>query len=174
MIDRKVFTESMVELQAHFDRKLTDTSFKMYLAILSQELTTEEFKKGVIWAYRHLKPHPSFFPSPQEIIAATQGSLDDRALIDWTNAVSNTESLSMIGRKALQAIGGSSTVRLSENPSFLKKDFIAVYKAFAVDAAPNELRSQEPQKLKQSEPALELVTSSIPQHLWEIREKQSA
>ena len=143
MIDPKTFTEEMLELQAHFDRKLSDISFKRYQAILSQELTTDEFKQGVIWAYRYLKPHPSFFPSPQEIIGASQGTLDDRALIDWVNILRDISLLSVVGRKALQSIGGSSTVRMSEKPDFLKRDFIAAYKAFAVSAAPDDLRSRQ-------------------------------
>ena len=143
MIEAKVFTEEMLELQAHFDRKLSDTSFKRYHAILSQVLTTDEFKQGVILAYQYLKPHPSFFPSPQEIIEASQGSLEERALLDWTKILENASSLSPVGRRSLQAIGGSSTVRMSENPSFLKKEFIAAFKAFAIGAAPDELRSPQ-------------------------------
>jgi hypothetical protein len=128
MIDPKVFTEEMLELQSHFDRKLTDTSFKRYHAILTQSLTTDEFKKGVIWAYRYLKPHPSFFPSPQEMIEAAQGSIRDRAIIEW-----NSLEKSEIGRKALANCD-------SEDKSFRRKEFIENFLAFAKDASPDDLR----------------------------------
>ena len=143
MIELEVFTQEMIELQAHFDKELSDRTISRYKAIFDQALTTEEFKQGIIWAYRYCKPHPSFFPSPQEIIEASQGSIEERGLLDWTKILENGSSLSPVGRKALQAIGGYSTVRMSENPSFLKKEFIAAFKAFAINAAPDELRSPQ-------------------------------
>lgn len=143
MIDLEVFTQEMIELQAHFGKELSDRTISRYKAIFDQALTTDEFKQGIVWAYRYCKPHPSFFPSPQEIIEASQGSLEERALLDWVKILENASLLSPIGRKTLQSIGGSSTVRMSENPSFLKKDFIAVFKAFAINAAPDELRSPQ-------------------------------
>jgi hypothetical protein len=140
MIDPTIFAEEMIELQAHFDKTLSDRTISRYKSIFDQALTTDEFKQGVIWAYRYCKPHPSFFPSPQEIIEASQGTLDDRALLDWVNINIDASLLSPVGRKALQSIGGSSTVRMSEKPDFLKKDFIAAFKAFASKAVPDELR----------------------------------
>jgi hypothetical protein len=77
------------------------------------------------------------------MIDSVQGTLDDRALIDWVNILKDTSLLSTVGRKALQSIGGSSTVRMSEKPDFLKKDFIAAFKTFAIDAAPSETRSRQ-------------------------------
>jgi hypothetical protein len=143
MIDLATFTQEMIELQAHFGKELSDRTIARYKAIFDEALTTDEFKQGIIWAYRYCKPHPSFFPSPQEIIEASQGSIEERALLDWTKILENASSLSPVGRKALQSIGGSSTVRMSENPSFLKKDFVASFKAFAINAAPDELRSPQ-------------------------------
>lgn len=143
MIDLTVFTQEMIELQAHFGKALSDRTISRYKAIFDEVLNTDEFKRGVIWAYRYCKPHPSFFPSPQEIIEASQGSLEERALLDWTKILENASSLSPVGRRSLQAIGGSSTVRMSENPSFLKKEFISAFKAFAINAAPAELRSPQ-------------------------------
>ncbi len=128
MIDPKVFAEEMLELQGHFDRKLSDTSFRRYQAILSQELSTDEFKKGVIWAYRYLKPHPSFFPSPQEIIEASKGSIRDRAIIEWSSG-----SKSQIGKKALANCE-------SQDLAFQRKEFIENFIAFAKDAKPEELQ----------------------------------
>jgi hypothetical protein len=128
MIDPKVFTEEMLELQSHFDRKLSDTSFKRYHAVLGQLLTTDEFKKSVIWAYRYLKPHPNFFPSPQEMIEGAQGSIRDRALIEWSS-----HEKSEIGRKALAFCD-------SEKMDFRRKEFIENFLAFAKNAAPDELQ----------------------------------
>ena len=64
-------------------------------------------------------------------------------MIDWANISRDTSLLSPVGRKALQAIGGSSTVRFSEKPEFLRKEFFTAYKAFAVKAAPDDLRSRQ-------------------------------
>jgi hypothetical protein len=143
MIDLTVFTQEMIELQAHFGKTLSDRTIARYKAIFDEALTTDEFKQGIIWAYRYCKPHPAFFPSPQELIEASQGSLEERALLDWTKILENPSMISPVGRKALQSIGGSSTVRMSENPSFLKKDFIAAFRAFAINAAPDDLRSPQ-------------------------------
>jgi hypothetical protein len=143
MIDQTIFAEEMIELQAHFGKTLSDRTISRYKSIFDQELTTEEFRQGVIWAYRNLKPHPSFFPSPKEMIDSVQGTIDDRALIDWVNILKDASLLSPVGRKALQSIGGSSTVRMSEKPDFLKKDFIAAFKSFAINAAPSETRSPQ-------------------------------
>ena len=139
MIDKESFTEEMIELQAHFERKLSDTSFKRYHAILSQALTTDEFKQGIVWAYRYLKPHPSFFPSPEEIIQASQGSIKDRAILEW----SNVQNLSEVGKKAFAEIGGSFAIKKSENLPFLRKEFIENFQAFARNASPSELRIKE-------------------------------
>lgn len=158
MIDLTVFTQEMIELQAHFGKTLSDRTIARYKAIFDEALTTDEFKQGVIWAYRYLKPHPSFFPSPQEIIQASQGSIEDRALIDWVNILKDATLLSPVGRKALQAIGGSSTVRLSEKPDFLKKDFIAAFKAFAVNAKPEELKAPTPLTFKREEKIMRGLT----------------
>jgi hypothetical protein len=128
MIDLTVFTEEMIELQAHFGKTLNDRTIARYKAIFDEALTTNEFKKGVIWAYRHLKPHPSFFPSPQEMIEAAQGSIRDRALIEWSS-----HDKSEVGRKALAFCD-------SEKMDFRRKEFIENFLAFAKDAAPDKLQ----------------------------------
>jgi hypothetical protein len=143
MIDPTIFAEEMIELQAHFGKTLNDRTISRYKSVFDEVLTTNEFKQGIIWAYRYCKPHPSFFPAPEEIIQASQGTLEDKALLDWTKITVDANLLSPVGRKALQSIGGSSTVRMSENPSFLKRDFISAFKTFAIGAAPDDLRSPQ-------------------------------
>ena len=136
MIDTSIFTEEMIELQAHFNKTLSDRTISRYKSIFDQALTTDEFKQGVIWAYRYLKPHPSFFPSPEEIIQASQGSIKDRAILEW----SDIKNLSEVGKKAFAEIGGSFAIKNSENLSFLRKEFIENFQAFARNAPPSELQ----------------------------------
>jgi hypothetical protein len=139
MIDKIVFSEELKDLADWFSKQVSDSMKARLYLILSSELSTDEFKQAIIWAYKNCK----FFPTPAELINSVQGTLDDRALLDWTKITVDANLLSPVGRKALQSIGGSSTVRMSENPSFLKKDFCAAFKAFAVNAAPDELRSPQ-------------------------------
>ncbi len=138
-IDKTVFSSELRDLADWFSKPVSDSMKARLYLILSSELSTDEFKQAIIWAYKNCK----FFPSPAELINSVHGTLEDRALLDWTKILENASSLSPVGRKALHAIGGSSTVRMSENPSFLKKEFILAFKAFAINAAPDELRSPQ-------------------------------
>lgn len=139
MIDKIVFSEELKDLADWFSKSISDSMKARLYLILSSELSTEEFQQSIIWAYKNCK----FFPAPIELINAVLGTLDDRALIDWANISRDTSLLYPVGRKALQAIGGSSTVRFSEKPEFLRKEFFTAYKAFAVKAAPDDLRSRQ-------------------------------
>lgn len=146
MIDKIIFSEELKDLADWFSKTITDSMKARLYLILSSELSTDEFKQAIIWAYKNCK----FFPTPAELINSVQGTLEDKALIDWTKILVDATLLSPVGRKALQAIGGSSTVRFSDKPEFLKKDFIAAFKAFAVNVAPDELK---PSQLKESKPS---------------------
>lgn len=138
-IDKIVFATELKSLSDWFNRPISESELgKLYL-IFSNKLSTEEFKQAVIWAWENCNS----FPAPSKMIEAVQGTLEDRALLDWTKILENPSLLSPVGRKALQAIGGSSTVRMSEKPEFLKKDFIAAFKSFAINAAPSETRSPQ-------------------------------
>ena len=139
MIDKNVFTTELKNLSNWFNRPVSDDAVTKLYLIFSNKLSTEEFKQAVIWAWENC----SSFPAPAKMIEAVQGTVEDRALLDWTKITVDANLLSPVGRKALQSIGGSSTVRMSENPSFLKKDFVSAFKAFAINAAPDELRSPQ-------------------------------
>jgi len=143
MIDTKVFAVEFTKLTDWFSKEVSNTFLIEFKELVDNELTTEDFIKACKIARRNLSPHPSFFPSPKFLIDSVLGSLEDRALIDWAKITVDASLLSPVGRRALQAIGGSSTVRMSENPSFLKKDFVATFKAFSIGAAPDELRSPQ-------------------------------
>jgi hypothetical protein len=139
MIDKNVFAAELKNLSDWFNKPISEDALARLYLIFSSKLTTDEFKRSVIWAWENCNS----FPAPAKMIDSVIGTLDDRALIDWVNILKDTSLLSVVGRKALQSIGGSSTVRMSEKPDFLKKDFIAAYKAFAVSAAPDDLRSRQ-------------------------------
>ena len=139
MIDKNVFAIELKNLSDWFNKPISEDALAKLYLIFSSELSTEEFKQSVIWAWKNCNS----FPAPSKMIDSVQGTLDDRALIDWVNILRDISLLSVVGRKALQSIGGSSTVRMSEKPDFLKRDFIAAYKAFAVSAAPDDLRSRQ-------------------------------
>jgi hypothetical protein len=136
-IDKIVFATELKSLSDWFNRPISESDLAKLYLIFSNKLTTDEFKQAVIWAWENCNS----FPAPAKMIEAVQGNLEDKALVDWTNITVDANLLSPVGRKALQSIGGSSTVRMSENPAFLKKDFIAAFKAFAINAAPDDLRS---------------------------------
>lgn len=137
MIEKNVFAIELKNLSNWFNKPISEDSLAKLYLIFSNKLSTEEFKQAVIWAWENCNS----FPAPAKMIEAVQGTLEDKALLDWVQITNDATQLSPVGRRALQAIGGSSTVRFSEKPEFLKKEFIAAFKTFALKAAPDDLRS---------------------------------
>jgi hypothetical protein len=136
MINSLDFSLGMTKLTQHFGKELSPQQLKDFEEILSEELSTQEFLAAAKIAKKRLQPHPSFFPSPQQMIDSVLGTLEDRANIQ----LQNLDRLSVVGRHSLEAIGGAFTYRNSEKPDFLRKEFVAKYLTFARNASPDDLR----------------------------------
>ena len=123
-IDKKVFAIELKSLSDWFNRPISDEAKARLYLILSNELSTDEFKQAVIWAWKHCNS----FPSPIQMIEGVKGSIRDRAIVEWSSF-----ERSEVGRKALANCE-------SEDMSFRRKEFIENFTAFAKGATPEELQ----------------------------------
>jgi hypothetical protein len=139
MINSRDFSAEMVKLLKHFSKDLDLDQLADFQEILSDELDTAEFFAACRNAKKQLQPHPSFFPSPQWLIDSVLGTLEQRAVIQFQNL----DRLSAVGRQALEATGGIWTIRSSERPEAIKREFIANFLALAKNASPEALRMPE-------------------------------
>ena len=134
-IDKTIFATELKGLSDWFNRPISDDAKTKIYLILNDELSTDEFKRSIIWAWKHC----TSFPSPNHMIEGVKGSIKDRAILEW----SNVQNLSEVGKKAFAEIGGSFAIKKSENLPFLRKEFIENFQAFARNASPSELRIKE-------------------------------
>lgn len=82
MIDEKVYGQCMGAVSQRIGKRLGDEALAMYYAILSEELTTEEFQAGMKGIFRD---HAfATWPSPAEIIARAKPALALRAMSAWS------------------------------------------------------------------------------------------
>lgn len=132
MINTEDFFIEATKLFKHFGKDIQSIDISDLEEIFAEELNTEEFKQACKNAKREFPSHPSFFPSPRWMIDSVLGTIDERGI----NELDNLDRLSIIGRKALDAIGGVWAFSKSERPDMLKKDFLLAYKAFAKTAKP--------------------------------------
>jgi len=131
MVDPKIFALGMGLLADRFNREISEQVNSGYYKILSNALTAEQFQIAVERCFRYSR----FFPTPQEIIDAVVGSNESRAEAEWLRLMDavrqgNTAELSLIGKKALAAIGGDWGLR-TESHSHLRREFLRAYTALA-------------------------------------------
>ena len=131
-IDKTIFATELKSLSDWFNRPISDDAKTKIFLILNDELSTDEFKQSIIWTWKHC----TSFPSPNLMIEGVKGSIKDRAILEW----SDIKNLSEVGKKAFAEIGGSFAIKNSENLSFLRKEFIENFQAFARNAPPSELQ----------------------------------
>lgn len=123
-IDKNVFATELKSLSDWFNRPISDEAKARLYLILSSELSTDEFKQAVIWAWKHCNS----FPSPIQMIDGVKGSIRDRAIVEWSSF-----SRSEIGCMAFASCD-------SEDLAFKRKEFIENFIAFAKNAAPEKLQ----------------------------------
>lgn len=82
MIDKAVYGQCMAAVSQRIGKRLGDEALAMYYAILSEELTTEEFQAGMKGIFRD----HSFatWPAPAEIIARAKPAVALRAMAAWS------------------------------------------------------------------------------------------
>ena len=170
MIHPEDFLIEATKLFKHFGKDIQSIDLPDLEEIFAEELNTIEFKQACKNAKREFPSHPSFFPSPRWMIDSVLGTIDERGI----NELDNLDRLSIIGRKALEAIGGAWAFSKSERPEMLKKDFLLAYKAFAKTAKPiapnneyplglsvaDQLRLREPARA--IAPAVESIKTPAP------------
>lgn len=82
MIERTVFGHCMGAVSQRIGKRLGDEALAMYYAILSEELTTDEFQAGMKGIFRD---HAfATWPSPAEIIARAKPAATLRAVAAWS------------------------------------------------------------------------------------------
>lgn len=140
MIDQNEFSKGMTILSDRFNREVSEVVYKGYFDILNSEMDTEAFKTAIRQVFRHNR----FFPSPQEIIEACRGNVADLAEAEWYRLMEAAQSgqradLSLLGKRALTAVGGDWAVR-TEPTSHLRREFLRAY----IGLASSEMR-QTPQ-----------------------------
>jgi hypothetical protein len=138
MISKQKFKEAISTLEIYFDKKIQpQTAIIIWFNHLDQSLTDEELDDAVEQAVIKCRPHPSFMPTPEELVGFVKGGREIKALQEWQlvmcAAARQDESqlayISQRGRVALHAIGGLRTVGLAEEykRNQLEKSFITVY-----------------------------------------------
>lgn len=132
MINSDVFFTEYTKLCKYFGKAVAPEQLPVLKEILSEALDTMEF----LTACRNAISDNPFFPTPRWLIDSVLGTFEDRATIQ----LQNLDRLSVVGRQAMEAIGGAWAFRKSERPELVKKDFIASYLAFAKNASPDDLR----------------------------------
>jgi hypothetical protein len=135
MIDAEIFQKLFPSLAAYHKHELNPDFIPAQYEILSEALTTEEFQQAFKKMLRR-----KFFPSLDEIIDSVLGTLEERAIAQ----LDNLDRLSVVGRKALNSIGGEWNLTRSSHYDLLRRDFIASYIAFAKFAKPEDLRMPDP------------------------------
>lgn len=82
MIERTVFAQLMAAMSQRIGKALGDEALAMYFAILSEELTTEQFQAGMKGIFRD---HAfATWPSPAEIVQRAKPAGELRALAAWS------------------------------------------------------------------------------------------
>jgi virulence-associated protein VagC len=131
MIEKQVFSQELKALSEWFKHPISDEMKARLYLIFSAELSTDEFKKSVFWAFRSSR----FFPAPSEMIESVLGTIEDRAVLQWASC----DRLSQVGIKAM-ALRGNGDAETQ------KREFIKAYKAYAKESIisnPSELRMPE-------------------------------
>jgi hypothetical protein len=136
MIEVSVFIESLTELMATFDKSLPDKAVQGYYNQVSAQLNTQEFAEAVSKALIG-----RYFPTPDELIGLAIGTIEERAEREWENI----ECLSVVGLKALNAIGGWWYVtHQCTQPAIARKDFIESYCRHAKGASRQDFELPDP------------------------------
>jgi len=142
MIDKQLFSQELKALSEWFKHPITDDMKARLYLIFSAELSTDEFKKAVFWAFRSSR----FFPAPSEMIESVLGTIEDRAVLQWANR----KRLSPVGAKAMALRGNG-------DEDVQKREFIKAYKAYAKEAI-----ISNPSELKMPEAILSLESNNRP------------
>lgn len=136
MIDQDIFLERLIMLGDWFKKEIPENSIKTIYKMLSEQLTTEEFIQACDRAL-----YGKFFPSIGELIDSVLGTVEERAEREWENL----EQLSVVGLKALNAIGGWWYVKHQcTQPAIARKDFIESYCRHAKGASREDFAIPDP------------------------------
>ncbi len=151
-------------MNERFNQQKSPELAMFYLTAISARLTTVQIELAV----QKILYANTFFPSPEEIVAAAGISSEAEALADWSHFESLMQGfpgafarLSPTGQKMVQLMGGEAHLRQSPVSSldFVRKEFLKLYPSaneIAQREAPHELGPVAPE-------AREIIAQAMPQ-----------
>jgi hypothetical protein len=152
MIDPIAFTEQMTDLQICFNVELDDRQLDRYYQSLNAKLDTEQFLVSCEIVFETVKRYPGNFPIVKDFVEAVYGTIEDQALKQWSlvaGKVQNPSSedrytLSALGKKALDDIGGIEQLRMGQVADMVwhEKRFIAAYNRVGRVSQRNDVAKQ--------------------------------
>jgi hypothetical protein len=137
-MDKNRFIQAITLLQGALNFSLSPDVLKVWAIVLKEELTDDELERSVILAIKHYNHQPT----PQQLVELVRGTVRQRAIQEWID-----DEYSMVGRTALDAIGGRQAKQTSQQPDKLLEKFIEVYVAIAQKSPPSATRRTQPRVL---------------------------
>jgi len=123
-------------LSEHFKKELSPMFVKAFYKKLSEQIDTDEFLDAAEKAITG-----RFFPDADQLIDSVLGTVEERAEREWENI----ECLSVVGLKALNAIGGWWYIKNQcTQPAIARKDFIESYCRHAKGAKREDFEIPDP------------------------------
>jgi hypothetical protein len=137
MITQEKFEKAIAVLQTYFSKQIQpESALAIWQEYLSDNLTDDELTQSVKQAIIQCRPHPSFMPTPKELVAFVNGGKEAQAIREWQDVLSAASGrkeaiayLSARGKVALNAIGGLNAVSLAEERlrEKMEKNFTTIY-----------------------------------------------
>jgi hypothetical protein len=163
MIDQQIFLEQLATLSDWFAVDLQSKA-KIFYKQVSQFLTTEDFVK----ACDLVMAQERFFPPASVFVEKIYGTRETQAFTQLEMIHSNSDEMSPIGRRALEAIGGEWSFKHgTTQQSFLRKEFIQSFMALSANKSVEAwaIPSASSQKLLPAFQSAENVSSAIGKEL---------
>ncbi|PHJ65040.1 hypothetical protein VF04_04465 [Nostoc linckia z7] len=137
MITQEKFEKAIAILQTYFSKKIEpEAALAIWQEYLGDNLNDAELGQAVKEAIIQCRPHPSFMPTPKELVAFVNGGKEVQAIREWQDVLSAASGrkdaiayLSVRGKVALSAIGGLHAIGAAEERvrEKMEKNFIVVY-----------------------------------------------
>lgn len=125
-ISSEVMAAGWALLQERYSRDFSAPMKRLYRRLLEQHgITDGEFERAVeAVIYRG-----RFFPTPEQLVEAVRGTVEQKAAEDWERALSRDwRALTSEGRAALRAIGDPELQMIpTADVVWLRREFIRAY-----------------------------------------------
>jgi hypothetical protein len=163
MIDQQIFLEQLVTLSEWYAIDL-ESKAKIFYKQVDKFLTTEDFVK----ACDLVMAQERFFPPAATFVEKIYGTRETQAFCQLEMIYSNSESMSPIGKRALETIGGEWGFKNCTSPqSFLRKEFIQAFLALSANESVENwaVPSEPAQKLLPAFQTTESISKEIGKQL---------